>query len=203
MKKEIREKILEKYKVQGVKDILVEAGERKILGTYNIKNLILPGWADASIGAFKKFHANGSLGDQPWIPQVLPIQLIIIGNLALAGIPGEITTIAGKRLEESLLEILADRGVTEVICSTYTNAYCGYVTTYQEYQAQCYEGGHTVFGEHFLGALQTKFKKLALEMLKPPSERNIVEDGQPASFTEDQIALRSFDIRTQKRLIQL
>ena len=182
MKKEIREKILEKYKVQGVKDILVEAGERKILGTYNIKNLILPGWADGTIGAFKKFHANGSLGDQPWIPQVLPIQLIIIGNLALAGIPGEITTIAGKRLEESLLEILADRGVTEVICSTYTNAYCGYVTTYQEYQAQCYEGGHTVFGEHFLGALQTKFKKLALEMLKPPSERNVVEDGRPASF---------------------
>jgi neutral ceramidase len=93
--------------------------------------------------------------------------------------------------------------VTEVVCSTYTNAYCGYITTYQEYQAQCYEGGHTVFGEHFLGALQTKFRALALELLKPQSERNVVDDGQPATFTDEQIALRSFDIATQKRLIQL
>jgi neutral ceramidase len=203
MKKEIRESIYLKYKTQGVKDILVEAGARKILGTHDIKNLILPGWADGAIGAFKKFHANGSLGDQPWIPQILPLQLVIIGNVALAGIPAEITTIAGKRVEDMLLEILSDRGVTEVVCSTYTNAYCGYITTYQEYQAQCYEGGHTVFGEHFLGALQTKFRALALELLKPQSERNVVDDGQPATFTDEQIALRSFDIATQKRLIQL
>ncbi|MFC2176029.1 neutral/alkaline non-lysosomal ceramidase N-terminal domain-containing protein [Bacteroidota bacterium] len=203
MKEEARKKILDKYKVQGSKYILIEAGEQKILGTSNIKRLILPGWADPTIGTFKKFHANGSLGNQPWIPQILPIQLVIIGNIALAGVPAEMTTIAGKRLEDMLLEILADRGVTEVVCSTYANGYCGYITTYQEYQTQCYEGGHTVFGEHFLGALQTKFKKLAIEMLKPPSERNVVGDGEPATFTADQLALRSFDISTQKRLIQL
>lgn len=203
MKKEIRDSIYLKYRTQGVKDILVEAGARKILGTHDIKNLILPGWADGAIGAFKKFHANGSLGDQPWIPQILPLQLVIIGNVALAGIPAEITTIAGKRVEDTLLEILSARGVTEVVCSTYANAYCGYITTFQEYQAQCYEGGHTVFGEHFLGALQTKFRALALELLKPQSERNVVDDGQPATFTDEQIALRSFDIKTQRRLIQL
>jgi neutral ceramidase len=98
---------------------------------------------------------------------------------------------------------LADRGVTEVVCSTYTNAYCGYITTYEEYQLQLYEGGHTVFGMHFLGAVQTKFKRLALELLKPENERNVVEDSRPVMFSEDELALRSFDIKTQKRLIQL
>ncbi len=201
--KDKAERIYDKYNSQGPKDILVEADERRILGSRDIKNLVIPAWADPAIGNFKKFHANGSLGDKPWIPQILPIQLIIIGDIALAGIPAEITTIAGQRLEESLLEILADRGVKEVVCSTYTNGYCGYITTYEEYQLQMYEGGHTVFGQHFLGAVQTKFKQLALEMLKPENERNVVEDGRPITFTDEELGLRSFDIKTQKRLIQL
>lgn len=201
--KDKADRIYLKYHAHGPKDILVEADERRILGTRDIKNLVVPGWADPLVGQFKRFHANGSLGEKPWIPQILPIHLVIIGNLALAGIPAEITTIAGQRLEESLLEILADRGVTEVVCSTYTNAYCGYITTYEEYQLQLYEGGHTVFGQHFLGAVQTKFKGLALEMLKPDNERNVVEDGRPAEFSDEELELRSFDIETQKRLIQL
>jgi len=201
--KEKAERIYEKYHVHGAKDILIEADERRILGTRDIKNLVVPAWADPAVGQFKRFHANGSLGDKPWIPQILPIQLVIIGNIALAGIPAEITTIAGLRLENTLLEVLADRGVTEVVCSTYTNGYCGYITTYEEYQLQMYEGGHTVFGQHFLGAIQTKFRQLALEILKPESERNVVEDGRPVSFSEEEIGLRSFDIETQKRLIQL
>ena len=201
--KEKADRIYEKYHTQGPKDILIEANERRILGTRDIKNLVVPAWADPAVGQFKRFHANGSLGDKPWIPQILPIQIIIIGNLALAGIPAEITTIAGQRLEDTLLEVLADRGVTEVVCSTYTNAYCGYITTYEEYQLQLYEGGHTVFGQHFLGAVQTKFRQLAMEMLKPENERNVVEDGRPASFSDEELELRSFDIETQKRLIQL
>lgn len=201
--KDKAERIYEKYHTQGPKDILVEADDRRILGTRDIKNLVVPAWADPAVGQFKRFHANGSLGEKPWIPQILPIQIIILGNLAFAGIPAEITTIAGQRLENTLLEVLADRGVTEVVCSTYTNAYCGYITTYEEYQLQLYEGGHTVFGQHFCGAVQTKFRALALEMLKPENERHVVEDGRPAVFTDEELQLRSFDIETQKRLIQL
>lgn len=201
--KEKADRIYLKYQTQGPKDILIEADDRRILGTRDIKNLVVPAWADPAVGQFKRFHANGSLGEKPWIPQILPIQLIIIGNLALAGIPAEITTVAGQRLEDTLLEVLADRGVTEVVCSTYTNAYCGYITTYEEYQLQLYEGGHTVFGQHFLGAVQTKFRQLAMEMVKPENERNVVEDGRPATFTDEELELRSFDIETQKRLIQL
>jgi neutral ceramidase len=203
MKKDVAEQIYIKYNAQGPKDILVEAAERKILGTRDIKNLVVPGWADPTIGAFKKYYSNGSLGEKPWIPQVLPIQIFIIGNIALAGIPAEITTIAGQRLENTLLEVLADKGVTEVVCSTYTNAYCGYITTFEEYQLQLYEGGHTVFGQHFLGGIQTKFRQLAIEMLKPERDRNFVEDGRPAEFSDEELQLRSFDIETQKKLIQL
>jgi hypothetical protein len=42
-----------------------------------------------------------------------------------------------------------------------------------------------------------------MEMLKPENERSVVEDGSPTVFTEEELELRSFDIKTQRRLIQL
>ena len=99
--------------------------------------------------------------------------------------------------------MLKKRGVERVIISSYTNAYCGYVTTYEEYQMQCYEGGHTVFGEYTLAAFQTKFKLLAEELLKNSEERQTAEKVEPAKFTEDEIAKRTFKSERQKRLIKL
>lgn len=202
MPPEEAEKIFLKYRVQGPKDIILEAGECKVLGTRDLKNLVLPGWVDGTIASFKHYHANGSIGDKPLIPQVLPLHLIIIGDLAMAGVPAEMTTIAGQRLEATLLEILKDRGVKEVVATTYANAYCGYVTTYQEYQKQLYEGGHTVFGQHTLGAVQTKFKQLALEMLKAPEERTPIEESVPAQFSKEELAKRTFNVRVRRRQLK-
>lgn len=202
-KPEIAQPILDKYRIQGVKDILVEAGECRILGTKDIKNLVIPDWADPAVHAFKKFHANGSLGDKPWTPQVLPLQIAVIGNIALVGVPAEITTIAGQRLQKTVKDVLGPRGVDHVLVTSYCNAYCGYITTYQEYQAQCYEGGHTVFGEHTLGGFQTKFKELAIEMTKPFDERQALKKDRPTEFTDDELSKRSFNIKTQRRLIQI
>ena len=42
----------------------------------------------------------------------------------------------------------------------YANAYSGYVTTFEEYQLQLYEGGHCLFGQWSLAALQTAFKRM-------------------------------------------
>ncbi len=200
---EVAKAILDKYRIQGNKDILVEAGECKILGTKDIKNLVIPNWADPAVHAFKKFHANGSLGNKPWTPQILPLHIAVIGNIALVGVPGEITTIAGQRLQKTVGDVLGARGVDHAIITSYSNAYCGYITTYQEYQAQCYEGGHTVFGEHTLGAFQTKFKQLAMEMTKPFNERIQLKTDRPTDFSDEELSKRSFNIKTQKKLIQI
>ncbi len=202
MPPEEAEKIFRKYRAQDPKDIILEADECRVLGTKDLKNLILPAWADGGIAAFKHYHRNGSIGDKPLIPQVLPLHLVIIGDIALAGLPAEITTVAGQRLEHTLLEVLKDRGVREVVATTYANAYCGYVTTYQEYQLQLYEAGHTVFGKHTLGAVQTRFKRLALEMLKPREERVPMVDGQPAQFSDEELAKRTFNVRVRKRQLK-
>jgi neutral ceramidase len=38
----------------------------------------------------------------PWSPSVLPIQIIKIGNLFILGVPGEFTTMAGRRLIDTV-----------------------------------------------------------------------------------------------------
>jgi len=187
-----RQKLFEKFRVQGKKKILIETGERKILGTRDAKNLIIPSWVEPSIGILKMHHRNGSLDNKPWTPQTLPLHIVALGSIALVGIPGEITTVAGWRLRDTLYGILKKRGIHHVILTSYTNDYCGYITTYEEYQEQCYEGGHTVFGEWTLAAFQTKFRQLAREMLKHPAARFIPMDEMPVTFTEEELRKRSY-----------
>lgn len=189
---EERKKIYDKYKIHGKKDILIETGERKVLCTTNVKNLIVPSRVDKSIATFKLHHRNGSLNKNPWTPEILPLQLIIIGELAIAAFPGEITTVAGWRLRDTIHDVLKKRGIKKVIISPYANAYFGYVTTYEEYQHQLYEGGHTVFGEWTLAAFQTKFKQLTLQMLKRPEARTIDTSIEPIEFTKEELSKRSF-----------
>lgn len=184
---EYKKLIERKYRTHGTKDILIESNTRRILGTKHIDRLPVPGWADPAISTFKYFHKKVGNIRKPWTPKILPLQLFVIGDTAIAGFPFEITTIAGKRLRNSLQEVLQQRGVKRVILSPYANGYSGYITTYEEYQAQIYEGGHTVFGEWSLAALQTRFDTLAKQLLKPKSERQIPHDAIPPDFTEEEL----------------
>lgn len=187
-KREKYKKAIErKYRAHGNKDILVETHTRRVLGTKQLNRIIVPGFLDPAIAAFKFFYKKVGYLNKPWTAKILPLQLITIGDIALAGMPFEITTIAGKRLRNSLLEVLSERGIKEVILCPYANEYSGYITTYEEYQAQVYEGGHTVFGEWSLAALQTKFDILAKQLLKPKEERTIPHDSIPLDFTEEEL----------------
>ena len=187
MPKEWRLRMIQKYIAQGKKDILIESGDRKMMGTFNISRLILPSWMDEVIGNFKTFHKRGALDNHPWTPQILPLQIVKLGTIGLCTFPFEITTIAAQRLKKTLEDILVGKGYTEIILCPYSNAYNGYITTYEEYQVQEYEGGHTVFGEWSLAALQTEFEKLALEMLKPKEYRSLSNEVNPLVFSDDDL----------------
>jgi len=40
----------------------------------------------------------GEIEPHPWVPSVLPLQMMQIGNLVFAAVPSEFTTMAGRRL---------------------------------------------------------------------------------------------------------
>lgn len=195
--------IKRKYKAQGKKDIIIESGDRKILGAYNVSGLIVPSWADETVFALKEFHRKGAFDKHPWTQQILPLQIIKIGNLALVAFPFEITTIAAQRLQKTMEDVLLGNGFDEVVLSPYSNSYAGYVTTYEEYQVQAYEGGHTVFGEWTLAALQSELEKLAIAFLKPKNQRNENDNVQPRHFTEEDLeGFRYYDSKTYKKYLK-
>lgn len=96
------------------------------------------------------------------VPSKLPLQLMRIGDLAIAGVPGELTTMAGRRLRAALEAEYGSRGspVENVVISGYANAYSQYITTPEEYAMQHYEGASTLFGPHTLEAYIQEFCRL-------------------------------------------
>ena len=183
-------KLSARYRAQGNKDVFLEPTDRKVLGTPHLDRLPLPDGRDPVVGYLKHLHATGAIGDRPWTPHVLPLSLAIVGPLAIATLPAEFTTQAGRRLRASIAEVLAERGVTRVQLTGYANAYAGYVTTPEEYDRQDYEGASTHFGRWTLGAYQAFFEQLARELLMAPSERP-KRTLRPRPFDPAEMAPRS------------
>ena len=185
-----KQRLKRQWKAQGNKDVAVEPGNRRMFGTRNVHRFILPGFADELIRNLKIYGRKGALKNKPWTPQILPLQIVKIGNLAIVAIPFEITTIASFRLKKTVEDILLGKnGYEKVLLAPYANAYSGYITTFEEYQLQDYEGGHNVFGQWSLNALQQQITILAKEMLKPAELRELNNDIVPQTWTEEELQL--------------
>ncbi|MDB5986212.1 MAG: hypothetical protein JWR16_1265, partial [Nevskia sp.] len=94
----------------------------------------------------------------------VPLQIFRIGNLAILGVPFEVTTMASRRLRKTVLDALSPVGVDTVVISGLSNDYLHYMTTREEYSAQMYEGNSTYAGPWQLAATQQESRKLALSM---------------------------------------
>ncbi|MCL2913013.1 neutral/alkaline non-lysosomal ceramidase N-terminal domain-containing protein [Shewanella corallii] len=106
------------------------------------------------------FVANNThLGDL--YTSYIPFQLFTLGELAIVSVAGEMSTMAGRRLESQLLDQLSSIGVEHVVIAGLANAYHGYITTPEEYQAQRYEGAHTIFGPNTASAYMQIYSELA------------------------------------------
>jgi neutral ceramidase len=102
----------------------------------------------------------GALG---WTADVLPIQLLRLGRLILVALAQEVTIVAGLRLRRAVADALGC-SIDDVIVQGYANDYAGYVTTPEEYDAQRYEGGHTMFGRWELPAYVQEVSRVARDL---------------------------------------
>ncbi|XP_067225343.1 neutral ceramidase isoform X3 [Chanodichthys erythropterus] len=67
----------------------------------------------------------------PWHPAIVDVQIITIGSLAIVAVPGEFTTMSGRRIREAVKKI------------------------------QRYEGASTIYGPHTLSAYIQRYRGLA------------------------------------------
>ncbi|MFC3964415.1 neutral/alkaline ceramidase [Nocardia jiangsuensis] len=102
----------------------------------------------------------GLMPPVPWVPNVLPVQVVRLGELYLAAAGAEFTIVSGLRVRRTVAAAL---GVdpARVLLQGYANAYAQYVATPEEYDAQQYEGGSTLFGRYTLCAYQQEFDRVA------------------------------------------
>jgi neutral ceramidase len=177
------------YASQGPKQILLEAGAKKILGQ---PIGFPPSMLDPLIAEMNRQVKVGAIQQSPLVPSVVPLQIVRLGQLALICCPGEFTTIAGQRVVETVQQVFLNQSdIERVWLASYCNDYMGYVTTYEEYQQQAYEGGHTLFGQWTLAACQSKFKDLAKQLLLEKNKRHYDEMTRPQPIPENELAKRS------------
>lgn len=85
-----------------------------------------------------------------------------LGPLRLAALPGEFSTVQGRRIAQGL----APRGGSEadVVLLGLANGYAYYFTTPEEYDLQHYEGASTLYGRWAGPHLQSRLTRLAGEL---------------------------------------
>jgi neutral ceramidase len=79
-------------------------------------------------------------------PNVVPLTAARVGDRLLVGVPGEMTVEMGRRTAAAAGAASAGTGVQRVVVAGYANEYASYFTTPEEYAAQHYEGGTTIYG---------------------------------------------------------
>ncbi len=129
-------------------------------------NIILTNPSDDEINCHvpkEMFLATAHFKSHPWVPNIVPIQIFQLGSVAIAGVPGEFTTIAGEELKQTIQSALGNT-VETVIIAGLSNAYTGYITTHKEYLTQQYEGGFTLYGPWTHNAYQQAYHQLATDL---------------------------------------
>ncbi|XP_077999316.1 neutral ceramidase-like [Glandiceps talaboti] len=120
-----------------------------------------------------------------WHPDIVDTQILKVGNLAIIAVPGEFSTMSGRRTRDAVKQTLIANGWSEdthVVISGLSNVYTHYITTNEEYQIQRYEGASTIYGPHTLEAYIQQFKILAEALAKGKS----VSPGPSPPFLLDQ-----------------
>ncbi|KAL5018303.1 hypothetical protein ScPMuIL_004025 [Solemya velum] len=104
-----------------------------------------------------------------WAPDIVDTQIFRIGQLVIITVPAEFTTMSGRRTRDAVTNALKASGFpsnTVSVIAGLSNDYADYVTTYEEYQVQRYEGASTIYGPHTLEAYIQKFVMLAEALAK-------------------------------------
>lgn len=97
----------------------------------------------------------------PWHPSIVSVSLIWLGDLVILGVPGEATTMAGRRMRDVVGNVMESNGFEpKIVVSGITNEYIHYIATFEEYQIQRYEAASTIYGPHTLNILLHKFQEL-------------------------------------------
>ncbi|WP_224367929.1 neutral/alkaline ceramidase [Hyalangium versicolor] len=119
-------------------------------------------------------------------PQIMPLQVLKIGNLAVVAVPTEVTTMSGRRMKDTVKTELASVGVDTAVIASLSNSYASYLATREEYALQWYEGACTQFGPNELAAFQQEYARLSRAIV---SGADVAPGPTPEDVTDQTVDL--------------
>ncbi|KAF9258342.1 Neutral/alkaline nonlysosomal ceramidase [Marasmius fiardii PR-910] len=130
-----------------------------------------------------------------WSPSTVDIQILRVGNFVMLIMPGELTTMAGRRIREAIRAKLISSGIigsnAYVVVAGPANTYGHYVTTREEYAVQRYEGASTIYGQYTLEAYIDKYSSLLPFLADTKPSGTPASDAPPAEQTSKAISLQT------------
>ena len=105
----------------------------------------------------------GMLIKEHTLPQVFQFGVYRLGDVLIGSVPVEPTTEVGALIRETLLMSAPD-GVERAIAVSLANGYASYVASAEEYEAQHYEGGSTLYGPDTAEMLAFELGRLATSL---------------------------------------
>jgi neutral ceramidase len=96
-------------------------------------------------------------------PRAVPLTVARVADRLIGTIPGEMTVDMGRRVRAALTKA-APPGINAVQLSGLANEYLSYFVTPEEYDAQHYEGGSTMYGREASVLMQEELVKLLGEL---------------------------------------
>ncbi|HVL89294.1 MAG TPA: neutral/alkaline non-lysosomal ceramidase N-terminal domain-containing protein [Actinomycetota bacterium] len=98
------------------------------------------------------------------VPSIVRLQTLRVGDVLFASIPGEANVQVGRRIVNRLMS-LPGRPWSTVVIGGLGNDYISYFVTPEEYTAQEYEGGFTLFGPQSSPLMEQELTRLARAMI--------------------------------------
>ncbi|KAF8911673.1 Neutral/alkaline nonlysosomal ceramidase [Gymnopilus junonius] len=156
----------------------------------------LPSTTQISCQGSKPILLNTGFAHTPyeWAPNSVDIQMLRVGNFVMLIMPGELTTMSGRRIREAVRAQLISSGVlgadAYVVVAGPANVYAHYVATREEYGVQRYEGASTIFGPFTLEAYIDKYTSL-VSFLADNATGTPASDPPPPEQTSKAISLQT------------
>ena len=100
-------------------------------------------------------------------PESTPLTVARVGSVLLATLPGECTTVLGRRIAADLARATAPFRISDVLLIGLAGEYLSYFTTPEEYEAQHYEGASTLYGPASGGLIAHDLSALARSTNEP------------------------------------
>ncbi|XP_041065076.1 neutral ceramidase [Carcharodon carcharias] len=135
------------------------------------------------------FSTGEMMKPLPWHPEIVDVQILTLGTFVITAVPGEFTTMSGRRLREAVKHEIESTGSlkdVDVVVSGLCNVYTHYITTYEEYQVQRYEAASTIYGPHTLSAYIQLFKGLA-KAIAEDSVDQLPKGPEPPNFSDKKL----------------